>query len=155
MVPLGLSILASCGLVGAIQLPWFGISTSDPIPSYSAISMPPMASLGLAPGSQEWGYLLMSLAILVAALGLIALASCVRGRSHLRGGPGRLLLCLGVASSPLVPVVILEMTATVLFGDQPLGYDWGAVVGGLLAALSTLGAWSAWATNKHRWLWGP
>jgi len=66
-----------------------------------------------------------------------------------------LLLCVALVSLALVALVVLEVRATVVFGDQPLRFDWGAIVGLALAVLSFLGAWFAWATNRNRWLWGP
>ncbi len=158
VVPLAVCTVASFALVGALYLPWFGISTRDPIPRYSALSsdlVPPLHSSALVPGTQKWGYLLFASAALVAGLALAALIVCVRSRSHLGGGPSRLLPCVAITSLALVVLVILEMKATVHFGDQPLGFDWGAVIGVALAVLSAFGAFFAWATIRYRWLWGP
>lgn len=117
--------------------------------------VPPLPFSALVPGTQKWGYLLLAFAALVACSALVALIACVRSRSHLGGGPSRLLLCVAVASFALVVLVILEMRATVHFGDTPLGSDWGAIIGVSLALLSSFTAWFAWATITYRWLWGP
>ncbi len=62
---------------------------------------------------------------------------------------------MAIASSAVLTLVVLEARVTVVFGDQPLSFDWGAVIGLCLAVLSAFGAWFAWATNRYRWLWGP
>jgi hypothetical protein len=156
VIPLVICTVTSSALVFALYLPWFGISTADPIPHYSAVSselVPPLTSSALVPGTQKWGYLLLACAALVAALALAALIGCARSRSHLGGGPSR--LCVAITSLALVVLVILEMNATISFGDQPLGFDWGAIIGDALTVLSTFGACFAWATIRYRWLWGP
>jgi hypothetical protein len=88
----------------------------------------------------------------VASLALVAVIASVRSRSHRGREPRRLLLCAGTASLVLVTLVTLEMTANVHYGDQHLGYDWGAILGLALAVLSSSGAWFAWATHRYRWL---
>jgi hypothetical protein len=62
---------------------------------------------------------------------------------------------VAITSLALVVLVILQMNATIHFGDQPLGFDWGAIIGVALAVLSAFGACFAWATIRYRWLWGP
>jgi hypothetical protein len=109
--PLAICALASLGLLGDIFLPWFGLSPTSPgIPSYSAVSqelVPPLSSPDLVPGTQKWGYLLLACAALLASSSLIALIACIRGRSHIDGGPGRLLLCVAIASSAIIALVVV------------------------------------------------
>ena len=158
IVALLICTLASSAFVATIPLPWFGfIDPSNPSPQYNAVSQdlaPPLSSPGLAPGTQGWGYLLVVCSVLVAGLAVVAIIACVRRRNR-SAGTNRLLLCVAIASLDLIALVVLEMTATLHFGDGPrLGFDWGAIVGLALAVLSSVGAWFAWASNAYPWLSG-
>jgi hypothetical protein len=103
VIPLLICIFASLGLLGALYLPWYGFSTPDQIPRYSAVSpylVPPVSSSAFAPGTQKWGYLILAVAVLIAGLAVTSLIACLKSQSHLSGGPSRLLLCLAIRPWP-------------------------------------------------------
>lgn len=160
VIPLMVSVIASSAFVGSLFLPWFGLwpHGTDPIPQYRAVfpgPVPPASPSALTPGTWKWGDLLLACGLLITALALITLTTSVRGRNHEFGGSDFLFWSLALASLALIPLVIMEMMATVPFGDQPLGFDWGAIVGLTASVLASVGAWFALATNRYRWLWGP
>jgi hypothetical protein len=152
-------VSAGCG-VAAITLPWFalpqptsGLPWSSFISTSNALSVDPFGSSDLAPGTQSWGYLLVVWSAVVVGLAVVAISACVRSTRRKLPAPARLLLCVVAAALVLVALGISEITAKIPFGDgPPLTYDFGAVLGVVLAVLSLISAFVAWATTRYPWL---
>lgn len=144
---------AGCGAT-ALSLPWFG---GDPNPDFiatsSALSVPPLGSGQLAPATRNWGYLLLVWSGVVVGLAVLAIAVRVRHTHRAGRTPDRLMFCVTVAALVLLALVISEVTATIPFGDgPPLTYDFGAIVGLVLAVLSFISASYGWAITRYPWL---
>lgn len=158
VVPLCLCAAASAAVIAATHLPWFGSIAQDPsVPEYTAVSSmltPPSSAAGLVPGTQDWGSLLVAWSALLAVTAVVAaVAGAALGVRHARG-VGRLLMSVGVGSLVLVALLVPELFVRVRFDlDSFVGFDWGALVGLVLAVVSSLAAWFAWATfaYPHRW----
>jgi hypothetical protein len=151
---------AAAAALGAVtHVPWFGSFTGDtPEPEYSAVSgllVPPHSPGGLAPATQNWGYLLVSWSAVLAASALAtAIALPVIRHRHPRG-VSALLVAVGIGSLVLVALVLPELLSRVPFDEASfVGADWGAFTGLGLAVLSSIGAWFAWATWKYPQRWG-
>jgi hypothetical protein len=158
VVSLGICAAASGAIVAAAHLPWFGDLAGDPtVPQFSALSgelVPPRSPSGLVPGTQSWGYLLVSWSALLTVAAVSAAFACGVLGSRQPRRVKRLLTVVGVASLILVALVVPELLTTVRFDLVSYAHsDWGALVGLGLAVMSSLGAWFAWATwtYPHRW----
>jgi hypothetical protein len=160
VISLFVCALASFTLVPVTHVPWFGPFSNTAVePQYSAVSgvlVPPGSPAGMVPGTQSWGYLLIAWSALLAGLAVAALCICtfsrrfryVRGASHL-------LVAVGIAALILVALVVAEFVPRVPFdGPDTLGFSWGAILGLVLAVVSAIGAWFAWATLNYPHLWG-
>lgn len=127
------------------------------MPQYSAVSGllgPPNSPARLVPGTQSWGYLLVSWSALLAISAMVVALACGASRGQGSRLLGRFLVGLGVASLILVALVVSDLVTSVPFDmASHANSDWGALVGLVLAALASTGAWFAWATwtYPHRW----
>jgi hypothetical protein len=83
----------------------------------------------------------------------MAIVACVRSTRRQKRLPTRLLLGIVAAALVLVALGVSEITAKIPFGDgPPLTYDFGALLGLVLAVLSSISAFVAWATTRYPWL---
>lgn len=158
VIPLCICAVASSAFVAATNLPWFGdLSSGNPTLQFSAVSISGLygSPTGLAPGTQNWGYLLVAWSALLTVLAVAAVAACVLSRHWHRGRPSGLLLGVGIASLVLIALVIPEFTGRIQYDMASfVSFSWGAIVGLGLAVVAASGAWFAWATSKYPHLWG-
>jgi NO-binding membrane sensor protein with MHYT domain len=150
----------SLALAAATHLPWFGSATNDGVePHYSAVSgflVPPGSPAGVVPGTQNWGYLIVAVSMLLAVSAAATAAVCAFSRRFrdLRT-LSHALAAVATVSALLVAVVALEFVPRVPFdGPATLGFDWGTILGTGLAVLSSIAAWFAWATVRYPHRWG-
>jgi hypothetical protein len=157
---LSVCVISSLALAAATHLPWFGSPANDGVePHYSAVSgylVPPGSPAGVVPGTQNWGYLIVAVSVLLAvSAAAVAVACSFSRRFRGRRGLSRALAAVGTVSILLVLVVALEFVPRVPFdGPATLGFDWGTVLGTGLAVLSSIAAWSAWGTERYPHRWG-
>jgi len=142
------SALGSAGVAVTTFLPWYSVggwhSLTPGTPVVSEFNALTLNWIGWQFGSEEWGFVLLGLACVMAALAATCAVALARGWRAPRS-----LVVVGLGATVLLVLALLEAYATPPFGDEPpLAYTWGAILGVVAAAVSVLGGWSAWLAER-------
>lgn len=123
-------------LMASLALPWF---KSSETPAWTPFSS--WLNLGWAPGTKNWGFLVLAMAAVVAvSIGLV-IPSARNART------GLVLL----AATALVVVTLLEASAQLSVNPGPnLHADYGALIGSAAAVLAWIGIAVATALHLRR-----
>lgn len=144
-LPLTVTVIGAATLaLTTPTLPWYGFVEPTGLhfgAGWSALSGN-LFPLSPMPGGTGWGYLILGLAALTSltafAVRAVLKANATPKRPGVRTAA---LLAVAALATMLLVVTSLEIAARPPYGDGPrLGPDWGAVVGGLLAAAVWLSA---------------
>jgi hypothetical protein len=141
---LGLCIFGAIDVAISTALPWFGFDDNTAhgflglTDEASAVSQYLVSSPGhsLSPGTQGWGFLILTLSSLLTVVGSATFAAYLIGRSP----PVGLYVFLLALGAVLFIACILDAHARPPFGDgPPLRFSWGAVVGVISATAALVG----------------
>lgn len=151
---LGASAIESIILAASTTLPWYGLSQPTGLylnPSFDPLSsvLSPIKPMGMSPGQQDWGLLILLTAVLVALLAMVG--EIVTSRHPQEVATRRnLILTEAIAATAMLAMVGLEVIARPPFGDGPaLSLDWGGVVGIAAATGVAVAAWCAWRVSRQ------